>query len=263
MENRSDLISKLLKHFLTDLKESIQPFKETDDLIYFAENLKEYLLGIYNTMPANDIFDAVYFDEDEFLRTKLLSRFRDKMVPFVRTSLKYYFAKDDFDKYQLFQKLKIDEPALNNDEYDIYINCIHNFIGTWLDRLYLIPVNTSPKTLTDLPTLAEQTGQKNKHPDYSRSRQLLLFHYLAQTAGINRATTSSRNLAQFAHFLFNYPNDNIDNSEVYKQLKKAPYIKEDLYLLKDLEFVKKQFELIEHKAAVTLIEKEMKSIGNK
>jgi hypothetical protein len=35
------------------------------------------------------------------------------------------------------------------------------------------------------------------------------------------------------------------------------------YLLKDLEFVKKQFELIEHKAAVALIEKEMKSIGNK
>ncbi len=260
MEPRGKLIDTLLKHFLTDLKESIQPFKKTDDLIYLAENLKEYLLGIYNAMPANDLFDAVYFDDEEFLRTKLLSKFRDKMIPFVSTSLKHYFAKDEFNKLQLLQKLKIDEPVLNSEEYDIYINCINNFFDIWLERLYLVPVNASPENLTDLPELDAQAGQKSKHPDYTRSRQLLLFYYLTQSAGINRTTVSNRNLAQFAHFLFNYPNDNIDNSEVYKQLKKIPYIKEDAYLLKDLEFVKEQFQLIRHTAAIDLIEKEIKSI---
>ena len=258
MENREPLINTLLKNFLIDLKESIQPFTEVNDLTYFAETLKEYNTSIYNTIPENDYFEAVYFDEEEFIRIKLLSKYRDKMIPFIKTSLKHYFAKDEFNQIQLFQKLKITEPILNDSEFDIYISCIHNFIIKWLERLYLLPINTKTEGAKELPKLLEQSEQKTKSNEYTRSRQLLLFYYLTQVAGINRNTVSVRNLAQFAHYLFNYPNDNIDNSEVYKQLKKAPEIKVEAYLLKDLEFVKKQFELLEHTEAISLIDKQIK-----
>lgn len=262
MESRDTLINTLLKHFLADLKESLTPFKNVDDLIYLAETLKDYLLGIYNTRPPSDLFDEIYFDEDEFFRNKLLRKFRDKMQPFVTLSVRDYFVKDEHSQRRLLDKLQMEDPVLTDSEYDFYINCVHNFITNWLEKLYLLAPDTFTES-TELPTLTEQTEQKSKHPDYSRSRQLLLFYFITQSMGIDRGTTSFRNLAQFAHYLFNYPNSNIDNSEVYKQLKKAPYIKENSYLLKDLVFVKNQFEAIGYSAGIDLVVKEINSIKKK
>lgn len=260
MEHRAPLIKFILKSFLIDLEESIKPLIDINDRIYFAETIKAYLEGIYRSVPENEYFEAVYFDEEEFIRTKLLSKFRDKMVPFVKSSLKHYFAKDEFNKTQLFQKLKITEPILDYEEYETYINYLHHYLGKWLDGLYLLPINTPHSTTNELPKLPEQPEQNTKKSEYNRSRQLLLFYYFAKSAGLVRQGTSLRALAQFAHYLFNYPNDNIDNSEVYKQLKKAPYIKEDSYLLKDLELVKQQFELIEHTEALALVQKEIHDV---
>ena len=260
MENRLALINSVLKHFLNDLKLSIQPFTEVNDLIYFAETLLGYLDGIYNTVPVNEYFETVDFDEAEYIRVKLLSRFRDKMVPFVRTSLKHYFAKDEFNKLQLFRKLKITEPVLNDEEYEVYINCIHHFITLWLERLYLLPVKgTLSSDISELPQIGAEPP-KGKNANYTRSRQLLLFYFFTKASGLDRQEVSIRTLAQFAHYLFNYPNDNIDNSEVYKQLKKAPYLKADSFLLKDLDFVKAQFELLGHSEAVRLVQKEINAI---
>lgn len=262
MESRDTLISELLKHFLSDLEKSLIPFQNSDELIYLAESLKEYLLGIYNTRPASDLFDEINFDEDEFLRTKLLSKFRDKMRPFVALSVRDYFAKDEYGQKRLLQKLNIEQPVLTYWEYDSYINSIYHFITTWLEKLYLQAPGSDTKT-AELPKLPEPTEQQDKHPDYSRSRQLLLFYFLAQSIGIDRGTVSMRDLAKFAHYLFNYPNSNIDNSEVYKQLKKAPYIKADFYLLKDLEFVKSQFVAIGYAPGAALVEKEIRSMKQK
>jgi hypothetical protein len=265
MEIRKELINSLLRRFLADLQETTKPFSQVNDFIYLIENLKEYLVGIYSVSPANDLFNAVEFDEDEFLRTKLLSKFRDKMLPFVKLSMKHYFAKDEFNKGQLFKKLNISEPTLNDEEFDNYIISIDGLLSIWLEKLYLLPENANAENLGDLPKLSEQKIQKHiKHPDYTRNRQILLFYYLTQTAGIDKRTTvSMRKLAQFAHYLFYQPHDNIDNSEIYLKIKSAPFLNHETYLIKDLEFAKNQFAAIEHHAAVELIEKEIRGLKKK
>ncbi|MGV2481498.1 UNVERIFIED_CONTAM: hypothetical protein IGO34_32380, partial [Salmonella enterica subsp. enterica serovar Weltevreden] len=64
-----------------------------------------------------------------------------------------------------------------------------------------------------------------------------------------------------AHALFAYPIDNIDNSAIYKLIKKAPYLKQDKRaMLKDLEFVKNQFDIIGSVEGVELVQKEIDSL---
>lgn len=76
--------------------------------------------------------------------------------------------------------------------------------------------------------------------------------------GNSKLDNSARKYAQFAHVLFAWPMDNIDNSGIYKMLKKAPYLKkDDKAMLKDLEFIMKQFELIDSPPGVALVQKEI------
>ncbi len=267
MENRNPLINSLLKNFLKDLTESAKPLTANNDLVYLAETLIEYLKGIYNAMPSNDIYEEVYFDEEDFIRKRLLTKYREKMVPFIKVSLKHYFAKDDFNKTQLFEKLKIGEPILNYEEYELYIGCIAVFLSEWLNRLLLLPENSNSSSdmgLKELSAPMEETEQKIKNSEFSRSRQALLFYYVLEIMGIDIRTDGS--MAAFTHFghaLFAWPYSKMDNSELYKMMKKLPFLKPDNLLLKDLEFVKRQFELIDHLEGIALVQKEIDSIKKK
>lgn len=269
MENREELIRTLLKHFLNDLSASAKPLTQEEN-IEFMGILADYLKGVYNDelSIAEYNYEGNPFDSEEYLETHLLKPYREKMVPFVKSGLKHYFSKDEYGKTLLFQKLKVQEPILNEEEYDAYISRIYTLLQQIKENLYLRPVEQLNIPKAEAESLIgnhEQIlnqGFKSQSTQYTRSRQVLLFYFVLKLMGLSRLDNSARKYAQFAHALFAWPIDNIDNSGVYKMLKKAPYLKKDKNAqLKDLEFVKTQFELIDHKQGVVLVQKEIELIS--
>lgn len=267
MEKRKDLIATLLDHFLADLDRSAKPLTTNDDKIYFLETLSEYLSGVYNSVPENEYFETIPFNEDQFIRENLLSRFRDKMSGFISTNLRYYFSKEDPEKTFLFNKLQIKEPVLTSEEYEDYILRINFLLSKLAEQFYLKPKEGSQADTATTKELIDQSEEgiasdsiKSRSKEHSRSRQVLLYYFMLRSMGVSRTDISVSNQARFAHVLFNLPIDNIDNSAIYKKLKAAPFVnKIDRDLLKDLEFVKQQFELIEHEQGIALVEAEIKS----
>jgi hypothetical protein len=264
MEKRTQLIQDLIKKFLVDLNECAKPLTH-EETITFMGILIEYLKGVYNFEPSSTEYnyEGNPFDEDEFIEIHLLKPYRHKMVPFIKTSLRYYFAKDEHYKIMLFQKLGLNETTLNDDEYQMYILRIYLILRKIKENLYLKPLETISENSSEAQTLIEspdeliRQGFKSKSKEYTRIRQMLLFYFVLKLMGLSRLDTSARKYAQFAHFLFYYPTDNIDGSEVYKMLKQAPYVKENKSLLKELDFVKKQFELIDCEEGIKLVQKEI------
>lgn len=259
MEERDVLIQTLLKHFIYDLSMSAKPLTQ-EETIDFVCVLKDYLKGIYNEEPPIDEFnyEGSPFDGDEFIELNLLKPYREKMVPFSKTQLKYYFAKDDYTKGLLFSKLGINEPIFNEDEYQTYIFSIYSLLQNIKENLYLRPIEGTTVQLKDVRLMESEQGLKSRSTEYTRSRQVLLYYFILKLMGITKLDNSSRKLAQFAHVLFAYPIDNIDNSAIYKLLKQAPYFKkEPKVMLKDLEFVKQQFELIDSAEGVALVQREI------
>jgi hypothetical protein len=270
MEKRESILQILHKSFIADLSESAKPLTQ-EETINFIGILIEYLKGVYNyeeAMPEYN-YDGSPFDEDEFIETHLLKPYREKMVPFIKTSLRYYFAKDEIHQALLFQKLHISDSLVNEEEYQEYILRIYLSLRKIKENLYLRPIQkidhdqNDVQKLIDNPEEMIRQGFKSKSKEYTRIRQILLFYFMLKLMGMSRLDTSARKYAQFAHFLFYYPNDNIDSSEVYKMLKKAPYLKGNKPLLKELEFVKHQFELIECEEGVKQVQKEIDSINRK
>lgn len=268
MEQREELINNVLKSFIADLNES-GTLLSNDEGILFAGALIEYLRGVYNYAPSIPEYniEGYEFDEDEFIDENLLKPFRHKMVPFIKTRLKLYFAKDDYNKMLLFQKLNINEPVLDEKEYEEYIIRVYLILRKLKDNLYLKPSAETKdnvaeaQKLLDNPLEMEKQGFKSKSTEYTRPRQVLLYYFVLKLMGMTKMDLSSRKYAKFAHVLFAWPIDSIDNSSVYKLLKKAPYLKkDDKAMLKDLEFVKEQFKLIESEEGVSLVQKEIDSV---
>lgn len=263
MEERDGLVQTLLKHFLDDLSQSAKPLTQ-EQTINFVTVLISYLKESVNDENSGQDYDeAIPFDSDTFIELNLLKPYREKMIPFVKTGLKYYFARDEYNQSILFKKLAINEPLLNEDEYQTFVIRLYQLMQTIKQNIYLRPVETVLPT-SDLQPVHETEqywsthGFKSRSTEYSRTRQILLYYFVLKVMGITKLDNSSRKLAQFAHVLFAYPIDNIDNSAIYKLLKKAPYLKEDHQaMLNDLEFVKSQFELIGCAEGVALVQKEI------
>lgn len=270
MEEREQLIQTLLKHFYADLKESILPFAH-EETINVIQVLTQYLKGVYQDEPAipEYYYEGNPFDGETFIEEQLLKPYRQKMAPFVKTQLKYYFGKDDYTKSLLFQKLSIQNTVLSDEEYQDYIFRIYTILQKVKESLYLMPVENTFIPPVDVPLLdssedPESHGFKSKSNEYTRIRQVLLFYFSLKLIGITKLENSSRKLAQFAHALFAYPIDNIDNSAIYKLIKKAPYLKQDKKaMLKDLEFVRNQFEILGSLEGIEIVNREIDLVKHK
>lgn len=271
MEDREKLISTVLGNFLNDLSASAKLLNHEETIIFIGV-LLEYLKGVYNHAAAAPEFnyEGNPFDEEEFIETNLLKPYRQKMNPFVKSGLKFYFAKDEYGKMVLFNKLKIAEPVFNNEEYQEYILRIYVLMQKIKENLYLKPIEeikenpSDAKKLLDNPEELINKGFKSQSKEYTRGRQILLFYFILELIGKSKFTNPMPKLAEFGHVLFAWPTDNVTNAGVYRMLKDAPYLKENnKAMLIDLEFVKKQFENIEHEAGIALVQKEIDSIRKK
>lgn len=267
MEDREELIQTLLKHFYVDFKESIKPFAQ-EETLNVVQVLTEYLKGVYNDEPAcpEYNYEGSPFDGETYIEEQLLKPYREKMIPFVKSRLKYYFGKDDYTKGLLFQKLSIQNPVLTDEEYQDYVFRLYTILQKIKESLYLMPVEKTFTPSVEIPLLEsnedpESHGFKSKSTEYTRIRQVLLYYFVLKLMGVTKLDNSSRKLALFAHALFAYPIDNIDNSAIYKLIKKAPYLKQDKRaMLKDLEFVKNQFDVLGLSEGVEMVQKEIDSL---
>ena len=269
MEKREDLIKTLVKRFISDLSESAKPFPQ-QEAIKFISVLMEYLKGIYNYEPGipEYNYDGSPFDEDEFIEINLLEPYRDKMIPFVKTRLRYYFSKDEFNQTLLFQKLQINEALLNEDEYMHYIMQVHLILRNIKQNLYLRPIeaakentagnNAEAQNLIDNPDELEKQGFNPKNKEYTRNRQVLMYYFVLKLMGISKMDNHTLRYAEFGHALCYWAVPSIKDSDLYKKLGRAPYIQESTQIkLKDLEYVKRQFENIEHAEGIAMVQKEI------
>lgn len=265
---RNELFVLLIKNFYKDLVTCLKPFQNSQDRANFLETLLEYLNGVYNyELPNPEYnFEGYDFDSGGFIRKEILHKFREKAKPFLDTQLRLYFEKDESRMASLFKKIGVNETLLSTKEYEDYTNYLHNILTNLIEKILTDDFDESQseieRELKALPNneKGQNNGFKSSSREYSRARQALLLYYLLKLLGKGRLDNSTRKNAQFGHALFGWPIDNIDNSALYRMLKKAPLLKEDPALLKDLEFVRMQFELLGSPEGVLLVQKEIDSI---
>jgi hypothetical protein len=271
---REQLIGVVIKRFVHALLESLKPFKTSQNRVEFLETLIAYLNGVYNheepILAFN--FEGNPFDAELFIRKNILLKYREKAKPFVDTGLRYYFEKDIHLQTYLFERLELKDPIFSGLEYEQYINYIHTILHNLIERICVQPVESGTAendtdlkalTLSELGNEQPETHFKSKSKEYTRSRQILLFYFVLKLLGKSRSTAKLIELAEFGHVLFAWPTDNASNGAIYRMLKDAPYLKQDKSLLTDLEFIKKQFERIEHTEGAILVQKEINSIKHK
>ncbi|MBA2611194.1 MAG: hypothetical protein H0U95_04430 [Bacteroidetes bacterium] len=267
LDERKEVVEIVYHAFVKDINESLKPLDHVEDQIYFIETLRGYIAGIFSYDENLELWEEVKFDRGEFIRSKLLTKYRDKMVPFIRTNLINYFNDDEYSKTLLFQKLKINEPFFDLMDFDHFVTFVlEKTLTTHLDKLLLLPPNTSKESAVIKPEpteIPEGNQSKIKNPEFNRKRQALMYYFVLKIMGIQtrKDDVSLAALTRFGHALFNWPYSNIDNAPLYKVIKDLPYVKPDKLLLIDLEFVKKQFADIKHAEGINLVQKEIDSIN--
>lgn len=265
--DRKEVVEIVYIAFVKDFNESIKPLDHVNDQIYFIETIREYIAGIFSYDENLEFWEEVKFDRGEFIRTKLLTKFRDKMVPFIRTNLINYFNDDEYSKTLLFQKLKINEPVFDDMDFDHFVtHVLEKTLITYLEKLLLLPPNTTREASaidTKSTQILEENQNKIKNPEFNRKRQAIMYYFVLKIMGIQtrKDDVSLAALTRFGHALFNWPYSNIDNAPLYKVIKDLPYVKPDKLLIVDLEFVKKQFIDIKHADGISLVQKEIDSIN--
>jgi hypothetical protein len=93
----------------------------------------------------------------------------------------------------------------------------------------------------------------------TKARQLLAIHYLL-AAGFNtegRTDISVSSMARFAHFITGAPFTNLQNSEIYKKMRKLPNINKGQTFINDLLHIRRFFAELQLDAAVNMIDKEI------
>jgi hypothetical protein len=266
---RNKLLNTVLQNFVKALFESLKPFKTEEEKVGFLEVLIEYLRGTYSYEPPIPAIgmEGVPFDSDDFIRKNILLKYKQRAKSFVDTGLRYYFEKDQDLKQHLFARLKIEEPVLTEEEFENYIDFIYRLLHSLIENICIQPYEEAKaQTEKEVKNISEGSddqivGFKSQSKEYTRSRQILLFYFVLELIGKSKHKDSMKKLAEFGHVLFAWPTDNAVNAGVYRMLKDAPYLKEnDKAMLKDLEFIKKQFENIEHEKGIALVQKEIDSI---
>lgn len=93
---------------------------------------------------------------------------------------------------------------------------------------------------------------------FSNGQLVLIFYYFFESLGIKiRKDTDIAPIAKFMHLVLGKDFTNIQNSDLYKKLCKAPNYLDDKNLITELNFIKKFFEKVGLSEAVELIDFEI------
>ena len=213
--------------------------------------------------------DPLALEIFELREHELLAKYRHKMKYFATSGFTSFLTKDLAHFERTCQKLEIKTedllPDYENGNLFIELNDLLDKIKTILYLTENKPNDSDfDTTVIDTDKLAKSHDPRSgRRSRFTTARQVLLLHYLFQVIGVNvRKEINVSDMAKFFHAMLGWEYTDINNSQLYKFLKKAPKIKDDKRTrYEDLHWVKEQFETLKLQDVVDMIEKELKEIG--
>lgn len=241
------LIAKLASRFVKDVEAVMHHYSMEDKII-----LTEYLIQVTDLFLIDD---EDSHDQAQVLFDDLLKKYRNKLKPFILASFDVYYNP----LVGLVEKGIISAKEFNGNKnqglsdkgFNDFLKMIHRSLNNFRFHYYLESEN---------PLIEEAIkSSKDNSGEFTTSRQLLTIYFLLKSLGVEpRSTVDIAPVARFAHLITGTTFVKLQNSNLYKKLKKVPNFKEDKALAKDLEFIIPFFKELNLEDTVSLIEKEIK-----
>lgn len=256
--DREQLLQKYLQFTFAEYLKSLQELN-IEEQIHFTDTLINLCRIIFSSEPETN-------DTDQLIETELLVKYRTKMKYFAHNQVWDYFYNDTlgFSRFLSKMQLPADTLALSYEEHtDHLLNLVYTFTQLKI-KLYVADPDSSGLSKKDhsedLNIDPPQLSKRGKIYT-TRWQQVLLFHYLSKALEIRvRRDIPISNLAKFYNGLFGWEYTDINNSTLYKLLKKDPLKRHNKKeLLQQLYWVKEQFLLIGLTDIVAKIEEAIKT----
>lgn len=146
----------------------------------------------------------------------------------------YHYRKVEIYYYSPF----IDLSTTNTDSY-------YNFFCDYYGKLKFIKYVSTKDKVSTTDKLSSGYSQQpfTGIQSLTSSQQVLWVYFFFRLIGLKlRVNVEVAVLTRFLHLINNVEIDDYKNSYYYKLLSKAPYVKEDRNLLRDLETIRHQFQ---------------------
>lgn len=123
--------------------------------------------------------------------------------------------------------------------------------------------NSTPQPLItdsneEQETATTTTGVKPRFGEFSNSQLVLIFYYFFKYVGIEpRVSIDIAPIAKFLHLITGKEFSNVQSSDLYKKLSKAPNHVSDKSLIIDLNRIKPLFQKVELNEIVKMIDNEI------
>ena len=238
--------ARLASRYVKDL-ESVMEHYGMEDKIYLTESLIR-ITEIHLKLEVD------YLEKVGEVFDDLLKKYRNRLKPFSRASFHTYYEPG----LVLVEKGIISSKEFNADqnnqaleeyEFEAFLKMVLKVLNNHRYHYYLESEHPSLEEI-------DETGGSS---EFTISRQLLTLYFLLKTLGVEpRSTVDIAPVARFAHLITGTTFGKLQNSNLYKKLKKVPNFKEDKALIKDLEFIIPFFKELNLENSVDLIEQEIK-----
>ena len=166
-------------------------------------------------------------------------------------------AEKDYYTSEEYNSLKGDEGQLSEKDIDGLVNTMKRRLHGEIYYLYL---EREPQFETKEKEL-KGTKQEEADKDITEARQLLAIYFLLKAGfGIeHRGTNSVSEITRFAHLMTGTKFTTLQKSNIYKKYQLIPNYNKEVYLIKDLRFIRTYFEELNIQKAVDLIDKEIET----
>jgi hypothetical protein len=240
--------------FSFQTEETLRKHIEENPDIYIPANKDEneyqnpnYRRYYYNLMSDLNIGrNNIYYGK--LFAYKITHFALDEIDPFLDYQFKKYFYTDivEFGRF-LDVVLLANKDKLNEE--------VQYVVKSWIEL--------KKRTSSNEQLIDGMVNQAFNNSEISRKKQVLIFYYLLNALSVNRNEVSVSTQARFIHAVLGQPINDINNSQLYKLMKQAPYLSEDKTLIKDLQAVKTMFDSLSLNTISDMIEKEINSILKK
>lgn len=253
-----ELILKYKTHFFNEFIKCCQ-LLTIDEQIHFADTLQKILPLIYQDENNPQIWTEI--------EQELYKKYRHKMRFFSKSGFMDLFFRNSESGRQLCNVNNSETNGITPEFYTELLLEMYSLLENIKTFLYLVEPRSNglSKSSNEAENLLSAPLSVVKHKIFdTRPQQVLLMYYITKGLGIKaKIEIPITKIAMFYHALLGWEYNDINNTGMYKLLKKAPYIQANKKLLhKDLLWVKSQIELLGLTYVLELIDKELKELEN-
>lgn len=262
MINRIQVTPILIKKFTDDYNGVMKQYNKKQQI-----ELTEHLLKVMELMETYQrTKDENIYKEWQQKEKALAEKYRQALSPYKAKSFYKYFeydiilAEKGLYTPEEYNRLLGEEQCLSDKEINTFLSICIKGLKDSLEQLYLNSPLTKETESGKHTTANEEPLGDTPDEEITRSRQLLTIYYLLK-ADFNiehRTTHSVSDIAKLIHLLTGTKFTSLTHSEIYKMYKRIPGHKRRAELLQDLKFIRPYFESLELKAALELIDSDIK-----